>query len=607
MDYTIVVLKDGKMKRIFFLMISCGALMLSTCKSTPGSGTGESEPIPTPAREYEKIEDLISGKTDFYFQIKSIRSFYRNLLVNDYSLFGVELSNEQLESLKKNAGFNPLSLKDLEEHGFDTGIPVGFGFIDFGLGLTNPTLEYENTLALFIPARDPAKVLNWLFTAMGVTAEQVEKAEGRDVFFFRGKNGHYYATRTTGNYVILAQKLNNPDTLVSEEEDLTQVKQTYIDSLIPPASLADTREYTDVKARLSIDKDLFLFINMKNFFNKITMAEEVHGPAQVFLEMFSGMLGLGYAVDYSGPDLIIDSVMNIEPDSLYAKIYSDVVIDKNIVFSLKEKPVFLVMSAFNIEALYEQLLAQLEQANLLKAEDLNDKIQQLDHMLGIDIQGGIIANFAGSANLVVSPLHNEAKLPPIAAAFNLKDPEKLQAILPKLEPILLSALAGQGGQLTRETIGGGQVTVITAKKLSVYIGIARNNLILSTDKAIYEQLAAGDPNTGFLKYVSEPDIKTHLKNDLSCMYLDFQGALELIRNIPALSRIVNDRTETGKKVLDFLGRLNYMFSYGNFDGHSLTGSFTLKTAFEKPFMQSLVEFILSLFPIDKFLVPPNIT
>ncbi len=595
------------MKRIFFLVIGCAALILSTCKSTPGSGTGQSEPLPPPAKEYEKISDLISGKTDLYLQIKSIRSFYQNLLFNDYSIFGIELSNEQLEALKKNAGFNPLSIKELEEHGFDTTIPLGFGLIDFGLGLTNITLEYQNTFALFIPAKDPAGVLGWLFTSMGVTAEQVEKAEDQNVFFFRGKNGQYYVTRTTANYVIIAQKLIPTDTLHMEEEDLTQLKQTYIDSVVPPTSLADSREYTDVTARLSTGKDVFLYINMKNFFNKITLAEEMHGPAQVFLEMFSGMLGLGYAVDYSGPDLIVDSVMNIEPESLYANIYSDVTLDKNIIFSLKEKPVLLMMSAFNIEALYEQLLAQLEQADMIKAEDLNEKIQQLDRMLGIDIQGGIIANFAGSANLAVSPMHKEAKLPPITATFNLKNPEKLRAILPKLEPFLLSALAGQGGKITRETIVGSEVTVITAKNLSVYIGIARNNLILCTDKSIYEQLAAGSPDTGFLDSISEPEVKTHLKNDLSCVYLDFQGSIELIKNLPTLSRILNEKTETGKKVLGFLGRLRYLLSYGNFDGHSLTGSFTLKTAFNKPFMQSLVGFIMSLFPIDKFLVPPNIT
>ncbi len=591
------------MKRFLFLFTLSISLILFNCKSTPGGD----EPLPKITHEYEKIDLLLPAKTDFLIQFKSIQSLYRNLLFNDFSLFGIELSDEQLKSMKKMVGFNILSLKELKENGFDTTIPIGLGFIDFGLGLHSPTIDYANTFALFIPATDPGKVLKWLFKVQNIDMEEVEQIKDKNIFFFQGKNKTYYVARATENYVIVAQKMNIPAGWPNDKESLAQLKQIYIDSVLPQTTLADSPNYKNVAAKLNIEKDAFLYINMQTLMEKLALSEKGNKSERVFFDLFKGLLGLGYTADYSGPDLVIDSVMNIEPDSIYSRIYSDVTIDNEVIFSLKEKPVFFAKAAFNIEAFYRQIITQFENSGLLKAGDISDKIRQLNKMLGIDIENDIIANFAGSANLVVTPSHTQEIVPPVAVVLNLKDQEKFSAVLTKLEPVLLSAIAGAKGKISKETIAGGEVTKITAGKFTLFIGTARNNFILATDRNIYEQLAGGSRATGFLSSLNDKEVVSHLTSDLSCFYLDFPGALELLKHIPTLSPLFDENNKPAKKVIDFFQQLNYLLAYNNFSGSSLTGTFKIKTAFKKSFMQSLVEFIFSLFPIDKYLVPPNIT
>jgi len=83
--------------------------------------------------------------------------------------------------------------------------------------------------------------------------------------------------------------------------------------------------------------------------------------------------------------------------------------------------------------------------------------------------------------------------------------------------------------------------------------------------------------------------------------------LELIQNIPALNKIFAETNEFGQQIKNFLGELEYMFSYSNFDGKSLTGSFVIKTNFTASFMQGIIEFIHLIFRLDKYFVPPDIT
>lgn len=601
------------MKRTWSFLILCIILFFSSCKSTESTTGADEDSLSSDVKEYEKIDQLISSKTDIYLQFKSIKSFYSNFLFNDYSIFGIELSNEQLESMKKNTGFNILSIKELEEHGFATTMPVGIAFIDFamglqvGMGFQDSDIEYDNIMAMLIPATDTQKVINWFLEVQNLSMEEMEKIENKNVYFLRGKNDQYYIVRATNDYVIVAQKISMFPIFDEDEEDLTQLKQSYINAIEPNLTLADYRHYTDVTANLHPDNDVFLYINMKTLFNKLALTEAAGGPGELFFKMFSGMLGLGYTVDYSAKDLIIDSVMNVEADSIYPLMYSDVIEDKDIIFCLKEKPVFLSTYALNIQAFYEYLLKGLEENYLVDIDDIKEKIQQLNQMFDMDIEKDVIANFAGSLNFAIAPLHEESKFPQMVATMNLRDQDKLKPILPKLEPLLLSAIAPRGGEITKETIAGNPVTKISTKDFDLYIGIAKNNLIISIGKEIYKQIVAGSPDSGFLKLMPENEIGVHLKNDLTCMYLDFQSGLELIQNIPVLNKIFTETNEFSQQIKDFLGELEYMFSYSNFDGKSLTGSFVIKTNFTSSFMQGIIEFIHLIFRLDKYFVPPDIT
>ncbi|MBN1798803.1 MAG: DUF3352 domain-containing protein [Spirochaetales bacterium] len=597
------------MRMTWFFLILSVSLVFCGCKSTDSTTAADQEAPGSEVTEYEKIDRLLSSKTDIYLQFKSMKSFYSNFLINDYSLFGIELNNEQLENMKESTGFNMLSIKELEEHGFATNMPVGIAFVDFAfaLGLIDGDTECDNMVVMAIPAADTQKLISWFLEIQDAGDEDVEQIEDQDIYFFRGKNDQYYVVRTTDDYVIVAQKINAFPVFDEDKEDLDQLKQSYINAISPNKTLADSRYYTDVTAKLRQDNDLFLYINMKALFNKMSDSEDAEGAGELFFNMFSGLQGLGYTVDYSGKDLIIDSVMNVEPDSLYPLMYSNVVKDREIIFCLKEKPVLLVTSSSNIYELYEYMLKALRQTKLIDPDDVQEKIKQLNQMLEIDIEKDLIENLAGSMNFAVAPLHEEAKFPHMVATFNLRDQERLQMVITKLEPLLLSAIAPQGGEITKQSIAGNPVTKISTKNFDLYIGIAKNNLIISIGKEIYEQIVSGSSASGFLNLMPEKEMVSRMKNDLGCMYLDFQSCLELMRNIPAVSELFTETNEFGQRIEEFIGTLTYIFSYSNFDGKALTSSFTLKTDFTASFAQSIIKFIHFLFRIDEYLVPPDIT
>jgi hypothetical protein len=597
------------MKRAWRLLFLAILLLLWSCKTAENMTDTDENGILQDEKKYEKIDTLLSSKTDIYLQFKSIQSFYDNFLCNDYSIFGIELSNEQLENMKKSTGFNVLSIKELEEHGFSTTMPVGIGFIDFafGLNLQDDTAAYDNMIALLIPANDTQKVINWFFEIQEADEQEVEKTSDKNIYFVHGKNNQYYIVKTTHDYVIIAQKMNATPLYDEDEEELAQLKQHYINAVSPNLTLSEYRHYTDVTANLQHDKDAFLYINMKTLLNKMARSEASEGAGELFFNMFSGMLGLGYTADYSGKDLVIDSAMNVEPNSLYPLMYSDIITDRDIIFCLKEKPVLLVTSSFNAYALYDYMLKSLEETFLVDVDDLKEKIQKLNQMFDIDIENDFIANLGGSINFAVAPLHEESKFPQMVITFNLRDQDSLKAVIAKLEPFILSLIAPQGGEIHKLTIAGDPVTKISAKDFDLYMGIAKNNLIVSIGREIYEQVAGGSPEHGFVRLVSENEIASHLKNDLGCMYLDFDSGLELIHNIPSLNSIFDEKNELVVKIEDFLRKFKYMFSYSNFDGRSLTSSFIIKTDFSASFMQSIIELIHSLFKLDKYLVPPDVT
>ena len=592
------------MKITCFFLTAVIFLAFYGCKSTADQESPAAE-----LTEYEKIDQLISSKTDIYLQFKSMESFYNNFLINDYSLFGIELSNEQLEEMKKNTGFNMLSIKELKEHGFATNIPVGVAFVDFAytLGVIDGTTDCDNMAVMAIPAADTKELINWFFSVQDVKEEDVERIEDKDIYLFPGKNNQYYVMRTTDDYVIIAQKINAFPIPDEDEDNLERLKQSYINAIAPSQTLADFRYYKDVTARLRQDTDLFIYINMKNLFNKISSLEDAEGPGQLFINMFSGLQGLGYTVDYSGKDLIIDSAMNVEADSIYPLMYNDVMKDRETLFCLKEKPVLFATSSVNIYALYEYMLDALEQSFLVEVDDIREKIQQLNQMLEIDIEKDLIGNLAGSMNFAVAPLHETSKFPPMVATLNIRDEEKLQQVITKLEPLLFSAIAPQGGEITKQSIAGNPVTKVSTKNFDLYIGIAKNNLIISIGRELYEQIADGNPAAGFLNRMPEKEMVSHIKDDLGCLYLDFQAGLELMQNIPALSEIFDEKNEFSRQITDFLSQLTYIFSYSNFDGKALTGSFILKTKFSSSFVQSIIKFIHAVFRLDKYLVPPDIT
>ena len=70
-----------------------------------------------------------------------------------------------------------------------------------------------------------------------------------------------------------------------------------------------------------------------------------------------------------------------------------------------------------------------------------EKIQQLNQMLEIDIENDLIANLAGSINFAIAPLYEEAKVPPLVATFNLRDQDKLKPVIDKCFPIEKTAEA----------------------------------------------------------------------------------------------------------------------------------------------------------------------
>jgi hypothetical protein len=603
--------KGNKMKRPWGFLLLIILLLLWSCKSSDTMSDTDDDQIPEHEKKYEKIDTLLSSKTDIYLQFKSIKSFYNNFLFNDYSIFGIELSNEQLENMKKSTGFNMLSIRELEAHGFSTTMPVGIGFIDFSFGLgifpQDDETAYDNMIAILIPAHDTQKVAHWFFTLQEADEREVEKITDKNIYFVHGKNDTYFIVKTTDDYVIIAQKIGAPPMNDENEEELAQLKQYYVNAVSPNLTLSEYRHYAEVSTNLQQDRDAFLYINMKTLFNKMARSESAEGAGELFFNMFSGMLGLGYTADYSGKDLVIDSAMGVEPDSLYPLMYSDIIRDRDTIFCLKEKPVLLVTSSFNAYALYNYLLKSLEDTLIMNVDDLKEKIQQLNQMLDIDIENDFIANLGGSINFAIAPLHEEAKYPQMILTFNLREQEKMKPLVTKLEPLILTALAPQGGEIQKLTIAGVPVTMISAKDFDLYIGVARNNLIVSIGKEVFEQAAGGSPADGFLKLVPEKEIASHLKNDLGCMYLDFASGLELMHNIPSLGRIFDKKNEFGRKIKDFLSQFRYLFSYSNFDGRSLTSSFIIKTDFGTSFMQGIIEFIHSLFRLDKYLVPPDVT
>jgi hypothetical protein len=599
------------MKRIATYILISVFISILGCKSTENAPNEEKQAFSGNTNKYERIDQLISTKTDILIQFKSIASFYYNFLFNDYSLFGIELGNEELENMKKSTKFNILSIKELEEHGFDTTIPIGMGFIDFSFGSQNNNVKHDNKLVIFFPAKDSGKILDWLLEMNDITMEQVENLEGENIFFFKGKNSQYFGLRRTANYLILAVDLTPIPLSFRGEDGIAQIKQSFINTLSPQAVLTTDKYYKDVAKNLKIsnvNKDAFFYINMQTLFTRLAETESITGPPRLFFDLFTGMQGLGYTADYSGSDLIIDSVMNVEPDSFYSSMYTDVTADKDIIFCLKEKPVLLATSALNVKAFYELIMKKLEEAGIVKAEELREKILDLNQKLEMDIEKDIIANFAGSINFAIAPLHEQAKFPQAILTFNLRDPDKFKTILAKIEPLLLSAFAALGGRIEKETIAGEEVTKIQTENFNLYLGIAKNNLIISLGRDIYEQAATGSVDKGFLKLITESEIKSHLKKDLSCVYLDFQAGLELVNNIPVLNDLLIKTGEKGEQIRNFLGMIEYLFSYSNFSGQGVNGTLKIKTSFSKSFMQSLIEFIKMIFRFDKGkLAPPDIT
>ena len=525
-----------------------------------------------------KISELLPENSLCFLKLSSLETLFKNLSIKPDSVFGSRVdASTKLDAM---LGFNPLSIDGLKNAGFDTGKDLGIALV--GLSLESMETGPRVSGIIFIPVNDSKKIEKKIEELLAKFAPQKKLARDGDIFSIMPKEkGANTSFMFKDNYFLLAFGL---------KEDPKSLLET-----VGKTSLLNTDSYQKIASNIDSDKVLFLYANVKGFFDSNKAIFEMFKekskkhPRFFGLELFKGYVASGMSVDFEGSDLSFKSASVISPDSKILKVVEPVTYNKKAILGIKEKPVAFISFALNFKGYLEMLSGALPDE---ASEKMKVEMEMMKAKTKIDLEKELLENLAGNINFgifdgaTISMMNLNTIL-----TINMKDEATMKNLMDKAIDIIPMA---QRAMINKEKVEGIDSYVITGL-VQLFAGIKDKNLIVTIGKSMYEKALKGSESSGFTSDLKDKRLIDAFRGEKSVFYFNIPELLKVYENLSGF--ITKDMSDEEKakmeKVIETIGNVEYILATAGFTKKMDKREFVIKTNFKEPFFIGVKKIIES--------------
>ncbi len=536
------------------------------------------------SKDSDAIDKLLPENTEFLMKLSSIEEVYKYLSITENSVFSEPVSD--LKELKKELGFNPLSIKELKSIGLDVNRELAIAVTDM-LVEEKGEEDFSFKLLLLIPVLDGKKTIAKITTLMQKKSPWIKlrSKQGITVIDSGKKHKRVYLGEKS-NYLILGF-------------DSKKDNEGFIQSVLTgQSSLANAKLYQKVTAKMNPQKQVFIYFNLKRVVNGnseiikmlVESDKELSELSDYDLAQISELLdyeGGGLVINLESPDFIIRSMVQLASPSKTLDFYKKLRLDKKMILGLEEDPVMLLSIAFNIKQYYELMIKSFKKDK--DFQEFQKETEKAKKKYGIDFKKDVIDNLEGVFNFGMYDGVNINMIRlNMLLTINVKDSQKASELIKKL----MKQISAEMKQ-TVKTVSVDNIKVYIIPLGGFYqlhIGVKDNKIILTLDEMMFSKAINSVGSKSFVNRLSDKELSKRLRANSAIFFMDFNEMLKVLVNFWTLLEGKSIDQETKNIVNGF----QYIFSSNLLENRALLSHFVIKTRFNKPFLIAIKELYQSL-------------
>ncbi len=535
-------------------------------------------PISCTKKEKEGLSDLIPADTQVYLKIPSLSSLHQNLNVTENSVMGKTIPN--ISFLETGLGFNPLKLNDLQAQGIDVNKSLGLILSDISIhSVENKEPDFKAQVMLLLPVSDYEKF-------NGMMQETIQKLKPE--FTIAQMDEITVIHPDKGKKSILFTQKNNY--MIATVDPLGNDSTSLLNAIISDKStLSENSNFQQVASKLDKENNIFVYADIQSIIGKVfsnlvkltdELPEAQKKQMEKGLEFTKDYLGAGLSVDLESSDFCLESIMNLKPESKVLKIMGDVDYNKDLLLGIDKTPLMIIGIAFNFSEYLNLIIETLPPQNQEIFEETTKKFYS---QMGLDLEKDIIANMSGSMNFGIFEAENISMTNTNAfISMGIRDETKAANMMNTLIENLPSK---QQPLIQKEEVIGIEAYVATAGFFRIFTGIKNNSLFMTFGQPMFETIVSGKPSSGFISKIQDKKLADILSGDYSYFYLNIDELMKAQKN---LANVIGFLSKLGQKVTEIASQFEYLLSYSSFEDSSLYGEFIVKTRFDRPFLQGIM-------------------
>jgi len=538
-------------------------------------------PISCAKKEKDELTALAPADSQVYLKIPSLSSLHQNLNVTEDSILGKTIPN--ISFIEAGLGFNPLKLEDLQAQGINVNKSLGFIVSDIEIkSIENKKPDLNAQVLLLIPVTDYNKLNGFIKETIQKIKPEFKIAQIEDKTVIHPDTGKESILLTQKNNYMIA-------TVDPSGKDSTPLLDNILSG---DSSLSENSDFQMTASKLEKNNNFFVYVDMQNsigkFFPKLEqftdeLPEAQKNQMQQGFEFIRDYNSAGLSFDLNSSDFRMESILTLKPESKVLKMMADVTFDKELLLGIDKTPLMIISFAFNFGEYLNLIMGSLPPENKEIFEETTKKFYA---QIGIDLEKDIIDNMSGSMNFGVFDGENlNVSNLNILMSIGIRDETKAANMM---DALIKNLPSQQQALVQKEEVMGTDAYVASAGFFRIFTAIKNNSIFMTVGRPMFETVISGKPSSGFISKLQDKKLNEILGGEYSLFYINID---ELVKAQKNLANFIGFLAQIGPKISTMASQFEYLLGYSSVKETSLYSEYIVKTRFDKPFLQGIMDII----------------
>ena len=536
-------------------------------------------PMSCAKKEKAGLSTLVPANTQVYMKIPPLTSLHQNLNVTENSIMGKTIPN--IAFLEAGLGINPLILEDLKAQGIDVDSELGLILYELEINsINNKEPDINAQGMLLFPVSDYEKFIGFIQDTIQKINPELELVQENDRTLIKpGTDKESILLAPIKNYLAV--------TVTKSENGSSSLLDTVLSG---DSTFSENENFQLVKSKLDKDDSLFVYADIHSFIGKFLpklaqftdeLPEAQKSQMKQGLEFTRDYISAGISFDLDSSDFRLDSLLTLKPESKVLKMMDNVEFNKDLLLGIDKTPLLIFSFAFNFREYVNLIMGTIPPESKEIFEETTKKFYE---QIGLDLEKDILDNMAGSFNLGIFDGENiNITNTNTLMSIGIKDETKATNMM---DTMIENLPSQQQALIQKEEIVGTDAYVASAGFFQIFTGIKNNSTFMTIGQPMFETVVSGKSSSGFTSKIQDNELAEILSGDYSYFYVNIDELMKAQKN---LSNFIGFLSQMGSKISDIASQFEYLLSYSSIEDSSLFSEIIIKTRFDKPFLQGIMD------------------